>query len=190
MLYHPKDRDWARHYCANAGEQNDFLEWRTNANDLYTLLYALSTDDAKGAADLSPSLIRHYLRHADHDDKEETHRLFMRLDGMFHIGSSSMKSMRRTVMDWEDADPRERRELVNKLIQWIHDRAPSNSELLPKLKSMYSEMRESASGGATGSASIASVVGGLGAGFDPSGDHGIYSKKKKPLMIRRPKAPF
>lgn len=47
---------------------------------------------------------------------------------------------------------------------------------------------ESASAGATGSASVATVVGGLGAGFDPNGDKGIYQKApkvKKPLMIRR-----
>jgi hypothetical protein len=49
---------------------------------------------------------------------------------------------------------------------------------------------ESATCGATGAASIATVpgaVGGIGVGFDPSGDKGIYqaSKKKKPLLIRR-----
>ena len=50
----------------------------------------------------------------------------------------------------------------------------------------WSEIIESATCGATGAASVATVVGGLGAGFDPNGDKGIYQKaKKKPLLIRR-----
>ena len=48
---------------------------------------------------------------------------------------------------------------------------------------------ENATSGATGAASIATVVGGLGVGFDPNGDKGIYSdvkpKKQKPLLIKR-----
>jgi len=51
-------------------------------------------------------------------------------------------------------------------------------------------INENASCGATGSASIASAptaIGGIGVGFDPKGDKGIYnnSKKKKPLILRR-----
>jgi hypothetical protein len=52
----------------------------------------------------------------------------------------------------------------------------------------WKEIIENASAGATGSASVATVVGGLGAGFDPNGDKGIYQKTpkiKKPLLIRR-----
>ncbi len=47
---------------------------------------------------------------------------------------------------------------------------------------------ESASAGATGAASVATVVGGLGAGFNPNGDHGVYEparKKKKPILLKR-----
>lgn len=49
------------------------------------------------------------------------------------------------------------------------------------------EIRESDCG-TTSSASVAAVPGGLGAGFDPNGDKGIYqkpSKKKKPILLRR-----
>jgi len=48
-----------------------------------------------------------------------------------------------------------------------------------------SNIKETASSGATGSASVATVVGGLGAGFDPNGDKGIYEISKKPLLIKR-----
>lgn len=50
-------------------------------------------------------------------------------------------------------------------------------------------VHENATSGATGAASVATVVGGLGVGFDPNGDKGIYSdtkpKKQKPLLIKR-----
>ncbi len=54
----------------------------------------------------------------------------------------------------------------------------------------WKEIIESATCGATGAASIATTpgsVGGIGVGFDPKGDQGIYQKvkKKKPLIIRR-----
>ena len=49
----------------------------------------------------------------------------------------------------------------------------------------WKEIVESASAGATGSASVATVVGGLGAGFDPNGHHGIYQQaKKKPIVLK------
>jgi hypothetical protein len=43
----------------------------------------------------------------------------------------------------------------------------------------WKEIVETASCGATGSASIATAPGGLGMGFDPKGDKGIYQNKKK-----------
>lgn len=55
------------------------------------------------------------------------------------------------------------------------------------------DLHEHASAGATGSGNVATsvaAVGGLGAGFDPDGDWGIYQSskpkgKKKPAIIRR-----
>lgn len=41
------------------------------------------------------------------------------------------------------------------------------------------ELYEFASSGATSAGAIAAVPGALGAGFDPDGDWGIYTKKKK-----------
>jgi hypothetical protein len=60
----------------------------------------------------------------------------------------------------------------------------------------WREIIENATVGATGSASIATTsvalglgatkVGGIGVGFDPNGNQGIYqSKKKKPILLRR-----
>ena len=46
------------------------------------------------------------------------------------------------------------------------------------------KVKENASSGATGAASVATVVGGLGAGFDPKGHKGIY-QNSKPVVIKR-----
>lgn len=51
-----------------------------------------------------------------------------------------------------------------------------------------SPVKENATSGSTSAASVATVVGGLGAGFDPNGHKGIYqdqSKKKKQPLIKR-----
>jgi hypothetical protein len=52
-------------------------------------------------------------------------------------------------------------------------------------------LNEHASGGGTSAGNVATSVGGLGSGFDPDADHGIYGKNpknkkaKKPLVVRR-----
>lgn len=50
------------------------------------------------------------------------------------------------------------------------------------------ELQEHATGGSTGAGNVATVVGGIGAGFDPEGHHGVYEKQKKKsksTVIRR-----
>lgn len=50
------------------------------------------------------------------------------------------------------------------------------------------DLHENATAGSTSAASVATVVGGLGTGFDPNGHKGIYQdvgKKKKQPLIRR-----
>lgn len=184
LLANDKTKHWARKYCDHAGQPNDFEKWRTTGNDLYVMLYALHDNDK---ASISTSIIRHWLRHiATHDDEEDTRRLFTRLDSMFHITDSSMRSVRRIVTDWKDADTRERDDVLTKLVQWVHNRAPSNSEILPHLKKLK-DLNEAASGGATGAGNVAAVVGGLGAGFDLDDEwRSVYPKKKqKPVILRR-----
>ena len=175
-------KQWARDYCKRAGEPNDFTTWRTSGNDLYAMLFALNDADT---VNISPSLIRRWLRHAAIADAEDdTRRLFMRLDTMFNIGSSLERSMRRAVLDWDRIDSEERETIVTKLVQLIHNLAPSNSELLPHLKKL--SLQESASGASTSAGSVATVAGALGAGFDPDGDwRSVYPKRKKPVVLRR-----
>ncbi len=196
LLSDESSKEWTKKYCKRAGEPTDFLTWRTSQNDLYALLYGLSVDPDDTHIDgnldnisISASPIRNWLRHvATHESLEEdTQKLFVRLDAMFNITNSQMKSLRRIIMNWEDTDSREQENTVNKLIQLI----PSNSEILSKLKKLeYKEdkIKESASSGATGASNVATVVGGLGAGFE-SNETGswrsVYGEKKKPIVIRR-----
>lgn len=198
LLANSETSEWARSYCHKAGEPNNFVKWRTDGNDLYVMLHALSSDpdDEDNVKDtkfldrlnISPIIIRHWLRDAPEQiDSAETHKLFMRLDSMFRIDNATMRALRRTIMEWDELDEDARHDVIVKLVQMIRSRAPSNSELLPQLKKL-DRMDESATSGATGAASIATATGGLGAGFDPDGQwRSVYSKvirripkKKKP----------
>jgi hypothetical protein len=181
LLEADSTKAWAQNYCGKTGEPNDYKSWRSNVNDLYVMLFALHDTEQLPP---SPNIIRIWLRHiATHDDKDATHRLFMRLDSLFHITNGTLKAIRRQALHWEEVGDRERHDVLIKVINLIHSRAPSNSEILPHLKNL-AKLDESASSGATGAANIATAVGGLGTGFDPKGNRGIYSKKK-PVVIKR-----
>lgn len=213
LLHDTDSRKWAQDYCKRAGEPNDFDTWRTSGNDLYAMMYALSdnpddTDEDKVLPHrivISPMVVRTWLRNPT--DISNTHKFFTRLDSMFHVDNSSMKSVRRIVANIESSTAKERQDCLDKIIQYIHTRAPSNSEIISHLRdlktgdddtkiteyTMLKSLRiESASSGGTSAASIATSVGGLGAGFDPDGDwRSVYGPKKKaakkPIVIRRPK---
>lgn len=48
------------------------------------------------------------------------------------------------------------------------------------------KLNETSTSGSTSSGNVATAVGGLGAGFDPNGDYGIYEKnRKKSKVIKR-----
>lgn len=231
---------------------SDFEKWRVSANDLYAILYGLmnrsatlknphTSDPFREHLPLNiPSYLR-WLKALGYGDgnriSKSTHRfLFSRLDNNFKINNSSIRAVRRAVMDWEDLDAKEKRLTMTRLMQLMQIRAPK-SELLPALHKVaakhdlqidglksntpdylapgHDEKRrgslllslagiaagvgtvnalarknESASCGATGAASVAAAptaIGGIGVGFDPNGDKGVYqgAKKKKPLILRR-----
>ncbi len=193
VLLSGEDRSWAEKYCKKAGEQKDFSEWRNSGNDLYAILYALDNDidetkiKSETNVSISVSLLRHWLMYPA--KTEEIHKLFARLDAMFGITNSAMKSMRRIVMNWEDADEKEKSDVLDKIIQMIHARAASNSEILSHLKKMNKELdddlNEAATTGATGAASVATVGGTLGAGFDPDGQWRSIYGNTKPVVIKR-----
>jgi len=190
LLEDDATKHWAQHYCHRTMRSSDFDTWRTDGNDLYVLLYAVSNDEHNAKSSVSPSLIRDWLHHASHPKLDsKTQPLFNRLDAMFRIDDSNLKMSRRLIMHWRETDQRERQTLIDQLIQRIKSLGAKRSEILDHLKSLsheYKQISETASAGSTGAASVATVVGGLGAGFDPNGHWGVYNdKKKKPAVIRR-----
>jgi hypothetical protein len=206
LLHDTNSRGWAQDYCKKAGENNDFETWRSSANDLYVLLYALSGDpddtDEKISLphriNISPSAIRNWLRNPT--SKETSHQFFARLDAMFHIDNSSMKSIRRIIANIETATDSEKKDCLDKIIQYIHSRAPSNSEIYSHLKDLKSgdddtkivekkiltfmSALENATTGGTNASSVATVVGGIGAGFDNDYSKSVYGEQK-PVVLRR-----
>lgn len=201
LLADVETKNWAKNYAEKTAQVGDFDKWRTDGNDFYVLLHALSSDavfiDSKRS--ISANAVRDWLRHtSSHDFDARTHRLFNRLDAMFHIDTTALKTLRRTVMHWTKTEARERDDALVKIIQRIKKLAPNNCELLTRLKDISQqynddEIAESASAGATGAASVATSIGGLGAGFDPNGKwRGVYNnkakkppKKVKTLIVRR-----
>lgn len=252
VLHHYDDtKGVARRYAKRTimfGE--DYDRWRMSANDLYAILYGLlahgvnlknpkSSDQFRKSLPLGLSSLNRWIKAMSTDTmNNSTHRaLFSRLDNNFKISNSTIRSIRRSVMDWDQLDNNDRRLIMTRLLQLLRLRAPK-SELLPELHRLADEHRleidglksnavsdylspganekkggsllvalagvaagvaaakaiarkdESASSGGTGAASIAAsptAVGGIGVGFDPNGDKGVYqgAKKKKPLILRR-----
>lgn len=247
LLHEKSTHAWAKTYVQKTLRGGHFKSWRSDANDLYTLLYALSTGHyfEGGYHTVTVSPIERWLRDVSHDDKGDegrTHTFFLRLDGILRIHDTSMKAVRRLVMDWADLTIHEKRLAVTRLLQMLRARAP-RSEVLMKLqvlsrnkefeledvcnqetgecsgdegslnigtkkeKSKYSllpilaigagyaasralgKLREEATAGATGAASVASVTTALGAetlgpGFNSNGNKGIY-QNTKPTVLRR-----
>jgi hypothetical protein len=194
LIADSETKTWAMHYAEKTAQASNFDQWRTDGNDLYVMLYALSSDaefdDAK--CSISTSSVRDWLRHGKSNDFDaRTHKLFNRLDGMFHVTTSAFKTMRRVVSHWPEADAREQQSVLTDIIQQIHKLAPSNCELLAHLKKIsIDDIVESATSGATSVASVTTTVGGLGSGFDANQKwRGIYDKKPKSkvktVLIRR-----
>lgn len=191
LIHESSNRQWAIDYCKKTGNQQDFSKWMNAGNDLYIMLYSLSADeddniegDLPHDIKISPAILTHWLRNPT--NKEDTHKIFMRLDSMFRINNSSMKNLRRIVMNIEDSDDREKKNTLDKIIRLIHTRAPTNNEISEHLEKMFDEdLKESSSVGATSSSSIAVAVGGLGAGFNPKEKWRSIYGESKPIVIKR-----
>lgn len=236
-------------------------KWQAGGTDLYVILYGLKasnvtlkdqadSDSFKGRLPFGEAALTAWIRQmASGHIQTMAHRtLFTRLDANFKIGNSSIRAVRRMVMDWNDLDSHDRKLTMTRLLQLLKARAPK-SEIMNDLRrvadrhdleisgvcnkdtgencvhdhghghdekykmdkststlvalagiaagvafsnalSKKKKTDESATSGATGSASVASAptaIGGIGVGFDPNGDQGIYqgAKKKKPVVLRR-----
>ena len=128
-----------------------FGHWQTGGTDLYVMLYGLKADDVelddqdssdkfKSVVPLGEALLVRWLREMDHDHiQDNTHRaLFTRLDFNFKITNSSIRAVRRLVMDWDNLDQYERQLATTRLLQLMRSRA-QKGELLVALRHMANE---------------------------------------------------
>lgn len=214
LLLYKQSNDKARDYVRKTRQWGGFDLWRQTSTDLYQLLHALeprmSTKvHGSNALHLNYGDVRNWLRDSQTGDSRETttRRLFLHLDRNLKIRDESLKAIRRLVMNWREIDNHKRSLAMTRLLQVMRSRMP-RSELLHPLSNLASHLHlelrgaetperldglaENASCGATSAASIATApaaVGGLGVGFNPSGDHGIYEpakkKKKRVTVLKR-----
>ena len=223
ILTEDETEEFGQHYCRKTARWGNFNTWRTDTTDLYVILYGLISDEAKLEPSdhhvrihmpIDPLLVYRWIRNAAdrRPDKALTHRLFVKLDTMFRIKDSSMRAIRRLVMDWNEITTTQRKLALTRLLQYMRSRA-SQGELLAKLNRvavlrnleiddvenpeknavkegglLQSLAVESASAGATGASSIATAVGGLGAGFDQDYSRSVYpapAKAKPTKVIKR-----
>jgi hypothetical protein len=133
LLSSDDTKTWAENYCKRVA-RSDFEKWRSDGNDFYVLLYAVSNEEENAKSSISPRVVRDWLNHAGTPQFDAyTQRLFNRLDAMFRIDNSTLKTSRRLIMHWSQTDAREREDLIDKLIVQIKKLGP-RSELLDHLK--------------------------------------------------------
>jgi hypothetical protein len=223
LLDEPVLKPFPQFYCRKTIRYGNFTTWHIDSTDLYVMLYGLISNEAKYDSSqhrlhvhmpVDALLLYRWLRAAadQHLDTALTHRLFVRLDTMFRVKNSSLRAIRRLVMDWDEITTQQRRLALTRLLQFMRTRAPKG-ELLAKLNRVAVlrnleidnvanpetgeekpgailrdlERRrtpETATAGATSAGNIASVPGGLGAGFDDDHSKSVYPP---PKIIRRRK---
>lgn len=152
-----------------------------------------------------------WLRNEAHEIKHEpqTRALLISLDRMLNVRDTSLRAVRRLATDWPRLEHHQRRMVFTRLIQLLRHRA-QRADILPRLQDMAARRdllipdaadpeetppkrmgflsslaTESATAGATASSNVATVAGGLGAGFDGDHSRSIYGKPKKPILLRR-----
>lgn len=122
-----------------------FDRWTTGGTDLYVILHALMTDEYE-LADATQSkkfmstlplgeavLIRWLREMAAGRVTLSTHRaLFIKMDFNFKIRNTSIRAIRRIVMDWATVGDHERKLATTRLLQFMRTRSP-RSELLQKM---------------------------------------------------------
>lgn len=122
-----------------------FEQWHSGATDLYAILHGLKNQDVqlddpiasdkfRRIVPLGEAVLVRWLRDmASGTIHMPQHRaLFTRLDFNFKIGSSSLRAIRRLVMDWTDLTRSEHKLAMTRLLQMLRSRG-AQSEVLPEL---------------------------------------------------------
>ena len=132
-------RDYARVYARKTASFNKFDKWRSDGNDLYTLLQSCSHVDDGGKTKVGQGLnmpnVLAWLRQAarEHPDEHTTRRLFVRLDFDLKVRNESIKAIRRLTTDWYRIDHRKKQLVFTRLLQFFRTRM-RRSELLVQME--------------------------------------------------------
>lgn len=150
VLFSNKDtKHFAEQYAKRTLQSGtDFSRWKNSGTDLYVIMHGLKANDIKlrdqkksdkfkNIIPLGDDLVVRWLREISSGKMSSTshNKLFTRLDFNFKIGNSSIRAVRRLVMDWDDLSHHERSLAVTRLIQLIRVRA-QKGELLSELRGM------------------------------------------------------
>lgn len=199
LLASDESEKWSSSYARKTSNMGNFDHWRGDSTDLYVLLHTMKGIELTGGYSLSFESVMMWLRDAAHGANRETmtRRLLMRLDVDLKIKNEVLKAIRRLTQTFTEIDRTKRELVVSRLIEVLAKRAPK-SDMLAQLQALArrrgyelgdeDDLLEDASAGATAAGNVATVatpLGGLGPGFDPNGDKGIYAGKK-PVVLRRP----
>ena len=150
VLFSNKDtKHFAEQYAKRTLQSGtDFSRWKNSGTDLYVIMYGLKassiklrdqnkSDKFKNIIPLGDDLVVRWLREVSSGKMSSTthNKLFTRIDFNFKISNSSIRAVRRLVMDWDDLSHHERSLAVTRLIQLIGVRA-QKGELLSELRGM------------------------------------------------------
>lgn len=147
LLLEDETHEWAVGYARKTAEWGNFDKWRGSGNDLYVLLHGLSPHDHPEKTErtypVDLKALHRWLKDAGRDAASEarTTRLFMKLDFEFRMKKSTAKALRRRVMDWDDATPRQQVSSLNQIISFFKNHAP-RAELLKHLKELKKDEEE------------------------------------------------
>jgi hypothetical protein len=148
VLFNFKDSErFAEQYAKRTIQHGtDFHKWSSGATDLYVMLYGLQASDVhlddqersdkfKNVVPLGESLLVRWLTEMSRGNvRDTTHRsLFTRLDFNFKTSNSSIRAVRRLIMDWHHLNAHERQLAATRLLQLIRVRA-SRGELFQQLR--------------------------------------------------------
>lgn len=134
-----EDGLYAHNYVRRTVEASNFKNWRSSGTDLYLCMHALSTglyEPGKEYPETISMLAIHRwlkeMRQSDGTDETETRRLFLRMERLLFIKDSSMKAVRRLVMDWPQLNNQQKRLSCTRLLQMLRARA-QKADLLPMI---------------------------------------------------------
>lgn len=126
-----EDQLYAHQYVRRTISSSNFNNWRANGTDLYLGMHALSTgkydDGDEYPETISMLPIFRWLKamnRSDGRDETETRRLFLRMERLLFIRDTSLKAIRRLVMDWPKLTSQQRRLSTTRLLQIFRSRAP------------------------------------------------------------------